>query len=68
MADKPVTTPLPRPTVAIAGLLLVHVPPAGEPVSVVVVPWQVLSAPLIGAGGAFTNITTDVLQPVSGAV
>ena len=58
----PVTTPLPDPTAAIVGLLLIHTPPLMLLVSVVVAPEHILVAPLIGAD-AFTVITAVAAQP-----
>jgi len=41
----PVNTPVVEPTVATAVLLLAHVPPAGEPVSVIVAPAHMVDPP-----------------------
>ena len=64
-AETPVTTPA-LVTVAMAGLLLAHVPPVvGE--SVVVEPVQILVAPVILAVGSALTVTGDVgaeTQPV----
>ena len=61
--DMPVTTPLANPTVATAGLPLVHVPPADVLLSVVVAPKQTNGVPEIGA-----TVTTETVavtkQPV----
>ena len=45
----PVTTPEVEPTVATAELLVIHVPPDGEPVNVVDDPMQTLELPEIVA-------------------
>lgn len=47
-AVTPPATPV-EPTVAIDGLLLLHVPPAGVAVSVIVLPAHTLPGPLICA-------------------
>ena len=67
VADIPVTTPV-GDTVAIAVLLLAHVPLPGALLSAVVDPWHTLSVPPGAAGRAFTDITTVVLHAVTGAV
>ncbi len=59
VADTPPTTPVPKPTVPIAGVLLVHVPPVTGCVSVVVCPSHTALAPTIGAGAGVT-VTTNV--------
>jgi len=51
----PVTIPDDEPTVALAVLLLVHVPPAGVDVSVILAPGQAIDGPAIGVGGAFST-------------
>ena len=63
VADTPVTTPVPIPTLAVAGALLVHVPPAVGCVRVVVSPSHTDVAPTIGAGAAVTVATTVLVQP-----
>ncbi len=55
----PVTTPVDEPTVAIAVLLLLHVPPDVALLSVVVLPWQTLAVPVMGDKGLF--LKTDVV-------
>ena len=52
---NPVTTPVPVPIDAIAGLLLLHAPPGVELLNVVLLPWQTAGAPAIGEG-----IPTDI--------
>lgn len=59
----PVTTP-PASTVAIAVLLLVHVPPVVVLASEVVVPTQPVADPVIAAGSAFTVTSVITVQPV----
>jgi hypothetical protein len=49
-ADTPITTP-PDDIVALAVLLLFHVPPVTLAVKVVVLPAQTVSGPEIAAGG-----------------
>jgi hypothetical protein len=56
----PVATPVFRPMVAIAVLLLLHVPPASASDNEVVVPTQVFSVPLIAAGNGLM-VTTAVV-------
>jgi hypothetical protein len=50
--------------VAMEVLLLLHVPPAGVLLSVVVIPAQVFAEPVIAAGSGFTDIMTALAQPV----
>ena len=50
----PVTTPVDEPTDAIAGLLLLHVPPGVASDKVVVKPKQIFVIPVIGLGGVTT--------------
>jgi hypothetical protein len=61
--DDPCTAPLADPTLAIAGLLLLHVPPVAAVVKVIVVPTQILDTPVIAAGNALTVITLLAEQP-----
>ena len=56
-ATTPVTTPVADPTVATAGLLLLHVPPLGVHDSAVVALSHTAAVPVIAAGAAFTVIT-----------
>lgn len=67
VAETPVTTPVPKPTVAIAGVLLVHVPPGTEWVSVVLLPWQTDEEPPIAAGAGVTVSTFVDVQPALSA-
>ena len=60
---NPETTPELLPTVAINGLLLVHVPAPVRSVSVVVVPAQSTGVPEIVAGSGFTVMALVALQP-----
>lgn len=57
------TSPEPRPIVAIAGVLLVHVPPGVVCVSVEVSPSHAESVPPIGAGAGVTVTTLLEVQP-----
>jgi hypothetical protein len=62
----PPTTPEPArvSTVAILGLLLIHVPPTGLLFSVIVDPWHTVAGPVIAAGNGFTVIVVTVIQVV----
>jgi hypothetical protein len=60
----PISTPVPVPIVAMAALLLLHVPPAVELVSVLVVPTQVVALPAIAPGNSFTVNTAVRKHPV----
>ena len=51
--ETPVTTPVPEPTVATEGVLLIHVPPVEVVANVVDEPLQTLVAPVIGFGETF---------------
>jgi hypothetical protein len=54
----PPSMPEPNPIVPAAGVLLLQVPPAGVPVSVIVDPSHTCSGvPLIAVGLALTNTT-----------
>ena len=61
-AEIPVTTPLAL-IAAIAGLLLLQVPPAASE-STVVEPTQTCVNPTIGDGKGFTVITRVMMHPV----
>jgi len=63
----PVTTP-PEDIDAIVELLLLHDPPGGVPLSVVVKPAQTLIVPVIEVGNGLTVTTTLVVHPVTGNV
>ena len=52
------------PIVAIAVLLLLHVPPTVASARVVVKPGQTVVVPVIAAGNAFTVIVAVALHPV----
>ena len=58
LADTPVTTPV-EPTVACALLLLVHTPPDGEELKLVVKPAHTLAVPEIAAGTTPTVMLTE---------
>ena len=58
----PVTTPE-VPTMALAGILLDHVPPEVASLKDVVDPTQTVGVPVIMAGSALTVITADAEQP-----
>jgi hypothetical protein len=59
----PVTTP---PVVMVATVvgLIAHAPPAGVPVSVVLLPTQVAAVPVIGLGSGFTVTVVVRIHPV----
>ena len=61
--DMPVTIPEAEPTVACAGLLLLHVPPVTISLCVIVDPTQTLLRPVIGAGVALTVSIAVLMQP-----
>ena len=61
--EIPVTTPLELPTVATVVVLVLHTPPEGEPVSVVVLPIQTRGIPEIVAAPLLTVTFNIVIQP-----
>lgn len=61
------TTPVPKPMVATAGVLLAHVPPATECVSVVLPPTHTELEPPIGAGAGVTVTTVVEVHPAVSA-
>ena len=61
--EIPVTMPVALPTVAIAGLLLLHVPPVTVLLSVAVVPGHTLLFPVIVAGAGLTVTTMVLVTP-----
>jgi hypothetical protein len=63
-ASNPVTIPVPDPTLAVAGSLLLHVPPLVKSASVTVLPTHSEVPPVIPAGAAFTVIALYIRQPV----
>ena len=60
----PVAIPEDEPMVAIAVLLLLHVPPVGASLNVIVDPEQTLLGPEIFPGNGFTVIVVAAIQPV----
>jgi hypothetical protein len=60
----PFTTPDEEPTEAVAGVLLLHVPPVVILVSVMDEPRHTLPGPEIAAGNGLMVTMADVLQPV----
>lgn len=62
-AETPVTVPVPEPTDARAGLLLLHVPPEGEELSVVLPPTHTDDAPDMADGVASTVTGCVEKQP-----
>lgn len=67
-AVTPVTIPSPEPTVATGRLLLVHVPPDGDELSVVVDPTHSPAVPVIAPGIGFTVTSRVVEHPVDASV
>jgi hypothetical protein len=67
-AVTPPIVPVAAPIVAVAGVLLTHVPAPDASVKVVVVPGQTERAPLMAAGNALTVSTLVVVQPVDVSV
>jgi len=67
-AEFPVTTPVPEPTDASVGLLLLHVELPEPSVSVVVDPTHTLVVPPIAEGSALTVNGVLAKQPVEGMV
>jgi hypothetical protein len=65
--SSPVITPVPVAINAVAGLLLLHVPPVVAIAAVVVAPLHTVVATIIVAGVGDTVTTTVFTQPV-GAV
>jgi hypothetical protein len=63
-ADIPLTTPEPRPMVAIPGQATLHVPPAGEPTAVVVDPAHTCNVPVMAVGSGLMSTTVERWQPV----
>lgn len=61
----PVTIPDVCPTVAIAVLLLLHVPPVTVLVNTVVEPAHIIAFPLMDVGGRFTDVIVDAMHPVA---
>ena len=58
----PVTMPVPEPTVAYDTSVVLHVPPVVASLSVVVVPIQVVAAPVTGSS-ALTVTAAVLMQP-----
>ena len=63
----PLTRPVPKPTVAIAGRLLVHVPPGTGWLNDDVIPSHALSVPTIATGAGVTVTTIVDVQPALNA-
>jgi hypothetical protein len=64
-AFTPVSTPVVAWMVAIALLLLLHVPPAVASLSMVVAPLQIDVVPVIASGSGCTVIGVFVSQPAA---
>jgi len=60
----PVTTPSEDPTLAIAELLLVHVPPVVELLNTLVRPTQAVIFPAMAAGNGLTVTSAVSIHPV----
>lgn len=63
-AVAPVTTPVVKPTLATLPMLLVHTPPSESFVREVVLPAQMVVAPVIAAGSGLTVKIAVRAQPV----
>ena len=61
--DMPDTIPVPAPTPAMPGALLVHVPPAVPSTKVIVPPVHTDDEPEIGEGVRFTVMGSNALHP-----
>jgi hypothetical protein len=61
--ELPVTTPLAEPTLATAGILLIHVPDDGDALNVLAEPVQIVSKPLIAPGDELTLTVVATKQP-----
>lgn len=61
--DMPVTTPVVEPTVAMAVLPEVHVPPGAVLLSVIVMPAHTLVLPVMPGGAGVTVTIAVILQP-----
>jgi energy-converting hydrogenase Eha subunit A len=59
----PATSPEVETTVAMAGAVLLHVPPPTPSARVSVEPTQILPVPVIAVGTGFTVSTCLILQP-----
>ena len=64
-AATPLTTPVPEPTDAVPDALLVHTPPEGELLNVVVAPSHTVGTPVIAPGALFT-VTVFVATQLAG--
>ena len=64
-AVTPVTTPVPEPIVAMAVLLLLHVPPVEGSPRVMVAPAHTVEGPVIGLGcvSVMANVAEVSLHP-----
>ena len=62
-AETPDTVPVPEPMVATPVVALVHVPPVGVELNVVVLPAQTDAVPVIVVGRALTGTLAVALQP-----
>ena len=60
---RPHTVPLDSPAVAVAGLLLVHVPPVTRSPSVVQAPTHTVDAPVMPLGDGLTHTVVVLVQP-----
>jgi hypothetical protein len=66
-ALTPLTIPLLDPTVAVAVLLQVHIPPVGKQLCVVAEPTHTLLLPVMAEGTGFTVMPFVAMQPVGSA-
>jgi len=61
----PLTTPVVLPMVAMAVVVLIHVPPATASPSVIVAPTHTADGPVMAAGIVYTATVVLTLQPVA---
>lgn len=59
----PVISPVVASAVAIAVLLLVHVPPVTPSLSVMILPWHTLELPIMAVGVGLTEKVVVTTQP-----
>ena len=60
----PFTTPVVEPMVAVAVVVLIHVPPATASLRVIVAPTHTALGPVMAVGMVYTAIVVLTLQPV----
>ena len=62
--ERPLTTPVEMPIEATEVTVLFHVPPVAGSLNVVMLPWQTVAVPVIGAIG-FTVTVVAAMQPAT---